>query len=206
VEFNVIINQAALRTWIERKQIDTDDAAIVAFIRHLSPNDPRVKKYMIGTRYRIQRSWLLKEMPILMFGEDRLSRRLHGLQKIGILDLKTTVNRDKQFLLYAKLTAQYFREEDKAREDLERKAHHHGENTHGESDHHGENTHGRSVRTPTVKTPTDHIKNDQGGANAAASLKRASGVAHHKQEISAEQLELKLAGLPWKPRKKGATT
>ena len=201
MEFNLIINQAALRTWIAKKLVDTDDAAIIAFIRHLSPNDPRVKKHMMGTRFRIQRSWLLEELPILSFGEDRLSRRLHALAKAGILDLKA-VNRNKQFTLYVKLTPAYFRQEQKAREDLERKGSQYGENTHG---HDGENARGRAARTPTVKTPTDHNTYDQGGANAAAPLHRAAGVATHKHEISAEQLELKLAGLPWKRRKNGGS-
>ncbi len=165
MEFNIIINQAALRPWIAKKAVDADDAAIIAFIRHLSPNDPRVKKHMMGSRFRIQRSWLLKELPILRFGEDRLSRRLHALKKAGVLDLKAVVDKDKQFVLYAKLTPEYFRQEERAREDLERLV----------GDHHGENTHGCSVRTPTVKTPSDHKKDDQGGVNAAA-LPNGAGV------------------------------
>jgi hypothetical protein len=172
MEFNITINQAALQRWIQQEQIDADDGVIVAFIRSLHPDDPVVKQYMHGDYYRLTLSWVLREMPILRFTEDRLSRRLHALKAAGIVDLLRLVDEKKQFKLYGRLSSDYYRAERKAMERVDeiQKA------------TMGENTHGSSARTPAVKTPIDHKKDDHkredaaplGGSGASPTLNQNS--------------------------------
>lgn len=167
MEFNIIVNQAALRVWIERGQVDADDGVLVAFIRGLHPDDEAVKRLMHKDYYRLTLSWILREVPILAFTEDRLSRRLHDLKKAGLVDLLRLRDDQKQWKLYGKLSAEYYREEQKARDEVAwAKTPMGGPRVETPM---GENTRGYLGQTPAVKTPIDHKKDDHKSEDAAAS-------------------------------------
>lgn len=190
MEYTIVVNQQALRRWIARGQIDAADAMLVAFIRGLHPDDANVKRLMYGDYYRITRSWILREMPILTFTQDRLSRRLHELQKVGLVDLMRRRNDEKQWELYGRLSPLYYREEQKARDELEWVKTPMGVNAHGPVDNPraetptGENTHGCSAPTPLVKTPTDHKRDDH--KRDAAPFSGGSGAPQDQEPSAAE--------------------
>lgn len=190
MEFNILINQAALRKWIARGQVDADDAMLVAFIRGLHPDDEAVKRLMHGDYYRLTRSWILCEIPLLTFTQDRLSRRLHDLKKAGIVDLLRLRDDQKQWKLYGRLSHLYYQEEQKARDEIA-----------WVKTPMGKNTHGYSAQTPLVKTPIDH-KRDDHKRRLDAAPPQGSGAQTNK--IITEEYAAELAArLPW--RKKGAT-
>jgi hypothetical protein len=189
MEYNIIINQAALRRWIEKGQVDADDAIIVAFIRGLHPDDPVVKRFMHGDFFRLHLGWLLQEMPVLKFTSDRLSRRLHALEKEGVVELLHVVDEKKQFKLYGRLSATYYREERKERERTGTTV---GENTHGCLDR------GCPSPTPWVKTPIDHKKDDHKRDRPAPLLTGEAGAAPREEEPDAADIAALIASLPWK--------
>lgn len=187
MEYNIIINQAALRRWIEKDKVDLVDAIIIAFIRGLHPDDPVVAKYMHGDYYRIHLGWVLQELPVLHITKDWLSRRLHALQAQGILDVKRLVDEKKQFKLYARLSQTYYLEERRAKESVTMGLYSHGTVDHGTSD-----------QTPTVPAPIDHKDNDHKRDRPAPLLTGEAGAAPREEEPGTADIAALIASLPWK--------
>ncbi len=187
MEYNIIVNQAALRKWIVRGQLDAADAMLVAFIRGLHPDDANVKRLMLKDYYRLSLSWILREIPLLAFTKDRLSRRLHELQKIGLVDLIRRRDDRKQWEVYGRLSPLYYREEQKARDEVA-----------WVETPMGKNTHGCSAPTPWVKTPTDHKDNDHKKDSPAPLLSGGAGASQDEEGNTAESVAALVARLPWK--------
>jgi hypothetical protein len=186
MEYNIVINQAALRKWIESGKVDATDAIIIAFIRGLHPDDPVVRQFMNGDYFRIHLGWLLQEVPILKITKDWLSRRLHALASAGIMQVRRIVDQKKQFKLYARLSPEYYKEERKARESTM------GVQSHGSTDR------GSTVPGPWEYTPIDHKKDDHKKGRTAPLLTGEAVSAQEEEEPTAEDITALIASLPWK--------
>lgn len=190
-----MIRQKTLAPWHDK--IDLLDAAILAFIRELSPHDEEVKRWMHKDMFRLSRKWILAEMPLLHVGQkpitmDWIGRRLKHLQDVGLVKLLTTVNpRTRHFELFGKLSLSYFRAERKAN----------GERSVGVQ------SHGSMVHTPAEYSPTDH-KNDHkrealpplmaaGGASQLQDQGKTSPRAERTPEEE-EAVRLLISNLAWK--------
>jgi len=195
MEYNLIINQAALRRWVGK--IKLTDAAIIGFIRGLSQDDPAVSRHMQGGYYRLQLSWMLREMPLLKIKEDWLSRRLKYLKNLGVLDVLLVVDRGHRYKLYGKLSKLYFQEEALARalidESRSEKTPSSEKTPTGENSELGENSHGRKL--PLI------IREDQRGRSAPPLL-GGTAADNPGQEVSAgAEFEEAIAKLPAEMRR-----
>lgn len=188
MEFNIVINQAALRPWVGK--VNLKDAAIVGFIRALTPDDPAVRHYMLNGYYRLEAGWILRQVPLLDVSEDWLLRCLKKLKVLGLLDTFSTLGRKKRLKTYGRLSPAYFAAEQSARDSLDGR---YAEKTPGI----GENSDTRrklpvSENDPG-ETPIDH-KRDQ--CKADGTDPPDGVVAIHPEEVprlSQEQLDELLA-------------
>lgn len=154
MEYNIIINQAALRKWVGK--INLLDAAIVGFVRSLTPDDPAVRHYMLSGHYRLEAKWILRQMPLLDVSEDWLLRTLKKLKTVGLLDTFSTLGPKKRLKTYGRLSAKYFEEEQNARDLVENEQDRYSE----KNPRHGENSATRRkipvAENDPGETPIDH--------------------------------------------------
>jgi len=166
VEYNIVINQAALRKWVGK--INLKDAAIVGFIRALTPDDPAVRHYMLNGYYRLNAGWILRQVPLLDLSEDWLLRCLKKLKTLGLLDTFSTLGRKKRLNTYGKLSAMYFREEQNARDLLEGAGNRYAEKTPGIGEKSDTRRKLPVSENDPGETPIDHKKDDLDKAVGAA--------------------------------------
>lgn len=207
MEYNLIINQAALRNWIKSGAVTVKHALIIGFIRGLNADDPEVKRYMFNGYYLISRAWMLGEMPLLKIKEDTLSKQLKYLSKLGLIDLISAVDSHHRYRMYARLSKLYFQEEAKRRKEVgegQKKGRSakisDGEKADGEiSD--GEKAVRLLQQNPSDENTPDHIKNDHKEADGTAPLDGAVADSQ-EQEVSAEaEFKAAIAKLPAEMRR-----
>jgi hypothetical protein len=153
LEYSLYIDQLSLKRWHDK--IDLVDAAIIGFIRNLNADSPDVSRRMRNGYYQLNRDWLIEQIPLLHLSPDRLGKRLHQLEKVGLLDLQYTPLKQGRRKLFGKLSKLYSAEEERAKRFAEK--HSASPQSLATMD---ENDHGRLAQTSTVQTTTDHYKND----------------------------------------------
>jgi len=220
VEFTIIINQAALRRWIKAKTIKTKEAMIIGFIRGLSADDPQVRRYMQSGYYLLSRAWILREMPLLSISEDWLGRCLKKLEKLGLVELISTVDGHHRYRTYGRLSKLYFQEEAHSRAQLDPTAAaavpDEAEREVGENSELGENSlrekntssektpSGRILRArrklPWEKTPTDHKEKIKEAVSDPPPSGGAASDTPEEPEPTPAELEILKANLPWRRR------
>jgi hypothetical protein len=156
MEFNIVINQAALRRWVGK--INLKDAAIVGFIRNLTSNDPLVRHYMLNGYFRLDAGWILRQLPMLDISEDWVRRCLTKLQKIGLIDCFSSSGRKKRLTTYGRVSLIYLEEEQRVNRALEEAGGRYAEKTPGT----GENPRTRGKlpvsENDPGESPIDHKK------------------------------------------------
>ena len=172
MEYTLVVDQLALKRW--HGKIDGDDCLLIAFISKLNSHNPEIAQYMKGDYFRLNRSWMLTELPLLDFTEYTLSRRLHQLEKLGLLDLENPHGQGGHLLLYGRMSKLWYQEVEKAKKEVER----HSTTTEQKS-HMAEMPHGETDREhlrpmPVANATHDHIKNDHEEEPAAALLEGAA--------------------------------
>ncbi len=166
MEYSLVIDQLALKRW--HGKIDGDDALLIAFISKLNSHNPEVARYMDRDYFRLNRSWILTELPLLGFTEYTLSRRLHQLQKLGILDLKNPHGQGGHLLLHGRMSKLWYQEVEKAKREVDLLSTATEQKSHMAEIPYGETAHGHLAQMPVAKTTHDHIKNDHKEETAAA--------------------------------------
>jgi len=144
----VFVQQDALAKWCGK--IDAADAILLALLRSLSPDNPAVAAHMWKGHFLFSRTFINDMLPLLDISGDRIGRRLKKLSEIGLIDLQRKLTGAGK-RLYARLSRLYWAEEERAN----RKAGNHAVKT-----PHGENAIGCSGPNHAVRTPQDHL-NDQ---------------------------------------------
>jgi hypothetical protein len=159
VEYSLYVDQLALKRW--HGKIDATDAFLVAFISRLNPHNQRVSACMRDGLFSLNRSWVIGELPLLQLTEDNLGRRLHELERLGLVDLKLFPDAGGHRRLYGKLSRLWFAELEKAKKLVEQPPQ--GENPHRGNSSIGAPAIGATAPGPTGEIPQYHdsLKNHE---------------------------------------------
>jgi hypothetical protein len=176
------IDQVVLQHW--RKQIDYKDAALIALVETLNPDNPKVRSLMHAGYFLLNRQFALDALCLLKCGEDQLSRRIKNLEQVGIIDRMLWVGKKTgRYSLYVKLSRLYWRVRNSEHRKIDKRRAE-GEKQDKELDLIvGKNVHGRSARMPTAKKSNDHL-NDQKREPSPPPHTAAVGSVSQPQESS----------------------
>lgn len=110
----VHIRQDALQKWCGNPpKIDVTDALLIALIRSLNPDNPKVAEIMWNGCFRLSRAYVREMLPLINLADDWISRKLRHLQKVGLVDVyMRATGKGKQ--RYARLSRLYWQEEERA--------------------------------------------------------------------------------------------
>jgi hypothetical protein len=161
MEFHLSVNQLALRRWFGK--IDGDDALLLAFIAGLNADNPRIAKHMKDGFFRLNRTYLKQELPVLSFSEDWISRRMKRLADVGLLDLVHRRSPSGQALLFGRMSKLYWRDYERAKAHADRLEL-------PEDSHTDDCPTGTRDRPPTDDCPTNQYKINEDGDTAPPPL------------------------------------